>query len=48
MKTGEAEFPVHERVAVIPLKIEGDDVLADVAGRLEESSSEHREKEAEL
>jgi nitrite reductase (NADH) small subunit len=51
LKTGEAEYPVHERVAVIPLKIVGQDVLADVetvARRVEESSSEHLERETEL
>jgi nitrite reductase (NADH) small subunit len=48
VKTGEAEYPVHERVAVIPLKIEGEDVLADLSGRLEESSLEHLARETEL
>ncbi len=51
LKTGEAEYPVHERVSVIPLKIEGQDVLADVgsvAGRVEESSSEHLARGTEL
>jgi len=51
LKTGEAEYPVHERVAVIPLKIEGEDVLADVGnvdGRVEESSLEHLAEETEL
>ena len=51
LKTGEAEYPVHERVAVIPLKIEGGNVLADVGSvvvRVEESSSEHLARETEL
>ena len=30
VKTGVAEFPVHERVAVYPVKVEGGDVLVDV------------------
>ena len=30
MKTGEAEYPVSERVAVFPVKIEGDDVLVEL------------------
>ena len=29
-KTGLAEYPVHERVDVFPLKIEGDDVWVDI------------------
>jgi len=51
LKTGEAEYPVHERVAVIPLKIEGEDVLAQVRSvgrRVEESTLEHLEGETEL
>jgi nitrite reductase (NADH) small subunit len=31
VKTGEAEFPVHERVAVFPVRLEGEDVLVDVS-----------------
>jgi nitrite reductase (NADH) small subunit len=31
VKTGEAEFPVHERVAVFPVRVEDDDVLVDVS-----------------
>jgi nitrite reductase (NADH) small subunit len=31
VKTGEAEFPVHERVAVFPVRVEGKDVLVDVS-----------------
>ncbi len=38
MRTGEAEFPVHERVAVIPLKIEGEDVLADLGDKVGDES----------
>jgi nitrite reductase (NADH) small subunit len=30
LKTGEAEFPVHERVAVIPVRVEGEDVLVQL------------------
>jgi nitrite reductase (NADH) small subunit len=51
LKTGEAEYLVHERVAVIPLKIEGEDVLAqvwNVERRVEESTLEHLERETEL
>jgi nitrite reductase (NADH) small subunit len=29
-RTGEAEFPVHERVAVFPLKVEGEDVFVEL------------------
>jgi len=29
-KTGEAEYPDGERVDVIPLRIEGDDVLVEI------------------
>jgi nitrite reductase (NADH) small subunit len=41
MKTGEAEYPVHERVTVFRLKTEGEDVLValepeSVAGAVEE------------
>ncbi len=32
MRTGEAEYPVHERVAVVPVKIEGADVLVELGG----------------
>jgi nitrite reductase (NADH) small subunit len=32
VKTGEAEFPVHERVKVFPLRVEGEDVLVEVGG----------------
>ena len=30
--TGEAEWPVKERLAVFPVRIEGDDVLVDIEG----------------
>ena len=30
LKTGVAEYPVHDRVAVFPVRVEGDDVLVDV------------------
>jgi nitrite reductase (NADH) small subunit len=31
LKSGEAEYPVSERVAVFPVRVEGDDVLVDVS-----------------
>jgi nitrite reductase (NADH) small subunit len=30
VRTGEAEFPVNERVAVFPVRVEGEDVLIEV------------------
>jgi nitrite reductase (NADH) small subunit len=30
VKTGEAEYPAHERVDVFPVQVEGDDVLVDI------------------
>lgn len=30
VKTGEAEFPPNQRVKVIPLRVEGDDVLINI------------------
>ncbi|WP_213803572.1 Rieske 2Fe-2S domain-containing protein [Granulicella sp. dw_53] len=30
MKTGQAEYPVHEHVDVFPLKVEGDNLLVDI------------------
>lgn len=33
VKTGLAEYPVHERVDVFPLRVEGQDVLVDIEGR---------------
>jgi len=33
VKTGLAEYPVHERVDVFPLRVEGEDVLVDIEGR---------------
>lgn len=30
VKTGHAEYPVHERVDVLPLKVEGNDVMIDL------------------
>jgi nitrite reductase (NADH) small subunit len=41
LNTGVAEFPVHERVAVFPVRVEEDDVLVEIQGSQEESSSEH-------
>jgi nitrite reductase (NADH) small subunit len=48
VKTGVAEFPVHERVVVYPVKVEGEDVLVDVeaavgnqAGNLGAASGEN-------
>jgi nitrite reductase (NADH) small subunit len=29
-KTGQAEYPLHERIDVFPLKVEGDDILVDI------------------
>lgn len=29
-KTGQAEYPEHEKVHVFPLKVEGDEVLVDL------------------
>jgi nitrite reductase (NADH) small subunit len=30
MKTGLSEYPVHERVDVFALRVEGEDVLVDI------------------
>lgn len=30
LKTGLAEYPVHHRVAVFPVRIDGDDVLVEI------------------
>ncbi len=30
VKTGVAEYPVHERVAVFPVRVEGEDVLVEI------------------
>ena len=30
VKTGQAEYPVHEKVDVFPVRIEGEDVLVDI------------------
>jgi nitrite reductase (NADH) small subunit len=30
VKTGLAEYPVNERVDVLPLRVEGEDVLVDI------------------
>ena len=30
LKTGIAEYPVHDRVAVFPLRLEGEDVLIEI------------------
>ncbi len=30
VKTGLAEYPVHERVDVFPMRVEGEDVLVDI------------------
>ena len=32
-RTGVAEYPVHERVAVFPLRVEGEEVLVDIGER---------------
>jgi nitrite reductase (NADH) small subunit len=31
LRSGKAEFPVSERVAVFPVRVEGEDVLVDVS-----------------
>jgi nitrite reductase (NADH) small subunit len=31
LKTGIAEYPVHERIAVFPVRIEAEEVLVDIA-----------------
>jgi nitrite reductase (NADH) small subunit len=42
LKTGEAEFPVHARVVVFPVRVQGDDVLIEVeSADAGESISEH-------
>lgn len=33
LKTGKAEYPVHERVDAFPVRVEGEDVLIDIALR---------------
>ena len=30
LKTGLAEYPVHERVAVFPVRVEGEDVMVEI------------------
>jgi nitrite reductase (NADH) small subunit len=30
LKSGVAEYPVHERVAVFPVRVEGEDVLVEI------------------
>jgi len=40
LKTGIAQSPVHQRVTVFPLRVEGEDVLVDIQQVGEESSSE--------
>jgi nitrite reductase (NADH) small subunit len=43
VKTGRATYPEKERVAVFPLRIEGENVLVDIGNRCEgESNSERR------
>ena len=39
-KTGESEYPPNHRVDVIPVRIEGGDVLVDIERSLPESSAE--------
>jgi nitrite reductase (NADH) small subunit len=41
LKTGLAQHPVHERIAVFPLRVDGRDVLVDIGLVREESNSEH-------
>ena len=42
-KTGQAEYPEHERVDVFALRVEGEDLLVELKGGAEheESSKEH-------
>ncbi|HZY62588.1 MAG TPA: Rieske (2Fe-2S) protein [Edaphobacter sp.] len=40
-KTGESGYPPNHRVDVVPLRIEGDDVLVDVERQLESSDIEN-------
>jgi len=44
-RTGEAEFPAGERVAVFPLRQDGDDVLVriDSAGTMEDTLQRNSE-----
>lgn len=35
LKTGLADYPLHERVDVFPVKIEGSDILIDLSNRAE-------------
>jgi nitrite reductase (NADH) small subunit len=47
VKTGKAEFPVHERVAVFPVRVEGEDVLVEISSGRENQAGnigEFREK----
>jgi nitrite reductase (NADH) small subunit len=39
VKTGLATYPEKERVAVFPLRIEGENVLVDIGNRCEEESN---------
>jgi nitrite reductase (NADH) small subunit len=41
-KTGLAVYPENERVAVFPLRVEGEDVLVDISDRGGEESSSER------
>jgi nitrite reductase (NADH) small subunit len=42
VKTGLATYPEKERVAVFPLRIEGENVLVDIGNRCEEESNSER------
>jgi nitrite reductase (NADH) small subunit len=42
VKTGLAVYPENERVAVFPLRVEGEDVLVDISDRGGEESSSER------
>jgi nitrite reductase (NADH) small subunit len=39
LETGEAEFPLGERVAAFPLKVEGSDVFVELTESVEESAT---------
>jgi nitrite reductase (NADH) small subunit len=38
VKTGVAEFPVHERVTVFPVRVEGEDVLVEIEARRDDEA----------
>jgi nitrite reductase (NADH) small subunit len=40
VKTGEAEFPVHERAAVFPVRVEGENVLVEIEEGLDSAAAD--------